>query len=119
MRSIVPKNRSGMLKNRSSVPKHKHSALKSYRWSCYGCNWSWSDSRSGTTVRVRIVFSPQSELSQLLLNFAEQLEQKPIHPGDVPPQTQQQQQQRRGQRRKGRRHLANFENLPSPRASTS
>jgi transposase len=51
------------------------------------------------------------ELSQLLLNFAEQLEQKPIHPGDVPPQTEQQ-QQRRVQRRKGRRHLANFENLP-------
>src|SRR5580700_6703458 len=51
------------------------------------------------------------ELSQLLLNFAEQLEQKPIHPGDVPPQTEQQ-QQRRVERRKGRRHLANFENLP-------
>src|SRR6202453_1212056 len=51
------------------------------------------------------------QLSQLLLNFAEQLEQKPIHPGDVPPQTQQQ-QQRRVERRKGRRHLANFENLP-------
>jgi transposase len=51
------------------------------------------------------------QLSQLLLNFAEQLEQKPIHPGDVPPQTEQQ-QQRRVQRRKGRRHLANFENLP-------
>jgi hypothetical protein len=30
------------------------------------------------------------QLSQLLLNFAEQLEQKPIHPGDVPAQTQQQ-----------------------------
>jgi transposase len=52
------------------------------------------------------------ELSQLLLNFAEQLEQKPIHPGDVPLQTEQQQQQRRVKRRKGRRHLANFENLP-------
>jgi transposase len=51
------------------------------------------------------------QLSQLLLNFAEQLEQKPIHPGDVPAQTQQQ-QQRRVERRKGRRHLANFENLP-------
>jgi transposase len=52
------------------------------------------------------------ELSQLLLNFAEQLEQKPIHPGDVPPETEPQQQQRRVKRRKGRRHLANFENLP-------
>ena len=52
------------------------------------------------------------ELSQLLLNFAEQLEQKPIHPGDVSPQAEQEQQQRRVKRRKGRRHLANFENLP-------
>ena len=51
------------------------------------------------------------QLSQLLLNFAEQLEQKPIHPGDVPPQAEQE-QQRRVKRRKGRRHLANFENLP-------
>ena len=96
---------------RSNVLKHKHSGLKNYRWSCYGCNWSWSDLRSGTTVRVRIVFSPASELSQLLLNFAEQLEQKPIHPGAVPPQAEQE-QQRRVKRRKGRRHLANFENLP-------
>ena len=94
------------------MPKHKNSGLKNYRWSCCGCNWSWSDLRSGTTVRVRIVFSPPSELSQLLLNFAEQLEQKPIHPGDVPPQAEQEQQQRRVKRRKGRRNLANFENLP-------
>ena len=112
MRSSVPKNRSGMLKNRSGVPKHKNSGLKSYRCSCYGCNWSWSDLRSGTTVRVRIVSSPTDELSQLLLNFAEQLEQKPIHPGDVSPQAEQEQQQRRVKRRKGRRYLANFENLP-------
>jgi len=52
------------------------------------------------------------ELSQLLLNFAEQLEQKPIHPDDLPPQAEQEQQQRRVKRRRGRRHLANFENLP-------
>jgi transposase len=52
------------------------------------------------------------ELLQLLLNFAEQLESKPPHPDDVPPQAEQEQQLRRVKRRKGRRHLANFENLP-------
>src|SRR3984957_8443972 len=52
------------------------------------------------------------ELLQLLLNFAEQLESKPLHPDDVPPQAAQEQQLRRVQRRKGRRNLANFENLP-------
>jgi transposase len=52
------------------------------------------------------------ELSQLLLNFAEQLDRKPIHPDDVPPQGEQEQPLRRVKRRKGRRHLANFENLP-------
>src|SRR3984957_3807588 len=44
------------------------------------------------------------ELSQLLLNFAELLEQKPIHPDDLPPQAEQEQQQRRVKRRRGRRH---------------
>ena len=52
------------------------------------------------------------DLLQLLLNFAEQLESKPPHPDDVPPQAAQEQQLRRVKRRKGRRHLANFENLP-------
>jgi len=52
------------------------------------------------------------ELLQLLLNFAEQLECKPPHPEDVPPQAAQEQQLRRVKRRKGRRNLANFENLP-------
>jgi transposase len=52
------------------------------------------------------------ELSQLLLNFSEQLDCKPIHPDDVPPQGEQEQPLRRVKRRKGRRHLANFENLP-------
>jgi transposase len=51
-------------------------------------------------------------LSQLLLSFAEQLDRKPIHPDDVPPQGEQEQPLRRVKRRKGRRHLANFENLP-------
>ena len=52
------------------------------------------------------------ELLQLLLDFAEQLESKPPHPDDVPPQAAQEQQLRRVKRRKGRRNLANFENLP-------
>src|ERR1700678_1574 len=51
-------------------------------------------------------------LSQLLLTFSEQLDRKPIHPDDVPPQGEQEQPLRRVKRRKGRRHLANFENLP-------
>jgi transposase len=52
------------------------------------------------------------ELLQLLLDFAEQLESKPPHPDDVPPQAAHEQQLRRVKRRKGRRNLANFENLP-------
>jgi hypothetical protein len=52
------------------------------------------------------------ELLQLLLDFAEQLESKPPHPDDVPPRAAQEQQLRRVKRRKGRRNLANFENLP-------
>ena len=46
------------------------------------------------------------------LDFAEQLESKPPHPDDVPPQAAHEQQLRRVKRRKGRRNLANFENLP-------
>jgi transposase len=52
------------------------------------------------------------DLAQLLLNFAEELDRKPVHPNDVPPHAEPDQQQRRVKRRKGRRHLANFENLP-------
>jgi transposase len=52
------------------------------------------------------------ELAQLLLNFAEQMDHKPVHPGDlsIPPEPEE--QLRRVKRRKGRRQLANFENLP-------
>ena len=52
-----------------------------------------------------------SELAQALLNFGQELEQRPIHPEDVPP-SEPEYELRRVQRRKGRRPLANFENLP-------
>src|SRR6202167_6068953 len=52
------------------------------------------------------------ELAQLLLNSAEELDRKPVHPDDVPPHGEPQEELRRVKRRKGRRHLANFENLP-------
>src|ERR1700677_2095919 len=52
------------------------------------------------------------ELAQLLLNFAEELDRKPIQPDDVPPHGEPQEELRRVKRRRGRRHLANFENLP-------
>ena len=52
------------------------------------------------------------ELAQMLLSFAEAQEQKPVNPEDVPPHSEPQEQLRRVRRRKGRRHLANFENLP-------
>lgn len=52
-----------------------------------------------------------SELAQMLLKFAEELEQKPIHSNHLPP-AEQEPELRRVKRRKGRRALANFENLP-------
>ena len=52
------------------------------------------------------------DLAQLLLNFAEELDRKPIDPDDVGSQAESQQQQRHVKRRKGRRNVANFENLP-------
>ena len=53
-----------------------------------------------------------SDLAQMLLGFAEALDQKPVNPEDVPPHTEPDEELRRVKRRKGRRHLANFENLP-------
>jgi len=53
-----------------------------------------------------------SDLLQLLLQFAQELEQKPIHPEDVPSKAEPTYELRRVKRRRGRRHLANFENLP-------
>jgi transposase len=51
-------------------------------------------------------------VAQILLEFAERLEAKPIHPQDVPAPTEPEYELRRVKRRPGRRHLANFENLP-------
>src|SRR6266478_5439227 len=52
------------------------------------------------------------DVAQVLLDFAQELEQKPIHADDVPPDTEPEYELRRVKRRRGRRHLANFENLP-------
>ncbi|MHB1701301.1 MAG: IS66 family transposase [Acidobacteriaceae bacterium] len=54
----------------------------------------------------------EGDLTQMLLNFAEALDQKPINPDDVLPHAEPEEELRRVKRRKGRRHLANFENLP-------
>jgi len=55
------------------------------------------------------------DLAQLLLNFAEELDRKPVNREDVPPHSEPQEELRRVKRRKGRRHLANFDNLPVTR----
>src|SRR6266566_2436073 len=52
------------------------------------------------------------DLAQVLLAFAEELERKPICPDDVPPHAEPEYELRQVKRRKGRRHLASFENLP-------
>lgn len=52
------------------------------------------------------------DLAQALLDFAEELERKPIHPDDVPPKAEPEYELRRVRRRNGRRALANFDNLP-------
>ena len=53
----------------------------------------------------------ENELAQALLEFAEELEQKPL-PAEGLPQGEAEPEVRRVHRRKGRRALANFENLP-------
>jgi transposase len=45
-------------------------------------------------------------------DFAEGMDLKPVNPDDVPPRTEPAEELRRVKRRKGRRNLANFENLP-------
>ena len=52
-----------------------------------------------------------NQLAQMLLEFAEALEEKPIHLEDLRP-AEPESELRRVKRRKGRRALANFENLP-------
>ena len=53
-----------------------------------------------------------ADLTHMLLNFAEEMDRKPVNPGDLPCGTEAQEEVRRVKRRKGRRNLANFENLP-------
>jgi transposase len=53
----------------------------------------------------------ENELAQALLEFAEELEQKPLPAESLPP-GEAQPELRRIKRRKGRRALANFEHLP-------
>lgn len=52
------------------------------------------------------------DLAQMLLDFAGELDRKPVHPDDVPPAAEPAEELRRARRRKGRRNLANFDNLP-------
>ena len=52
------------------------------------------------------------DVAQMLLNFAEDLDQKPINADDLPRPAEPAEELRRVRRRKGRRNLANFENLP-------
>ena len=52
------------------------------------------------------------ELAQALLNFGEELEQKPVHPEDVAAGGAPASEGRGVKRRRGRRALTNFENLP-------
>jgi transposase len=72
--------------------------LQRYKKICYGPR---ADRLSST-----------KELAQMLLEFAEQLNEKPIHPEDVTAKAEPEYELRRVKRRPGRRHLANFENLP-------
>ena len=52
------------------------------------------------------------DVAQLLLNFAEELDQKPINTDDLPKPAEPTEELRRVKRCKGRRNLARFENLP-------
>ena len=52
------------------------------------------------------------ELMQMLLNFAEEMDCKPVPAEDLVAATEPVEELRRVKRRKGRRNLANFENLP-------
>jgi transposase len=52
------------------------------------------------------------DLAQMLLNFAEELDRKPVHAEDLPAAAKPAEELHRVKRRKGRRNLANFENLP-------
>jgi transposase len=53
------------------------------------------------------------DVAQALLEFAKQLEAKPVAAEDVPSKTADEYELRRVKRRKGRRNLANFDKLPT------
>jgi hypothetical protein len=53
-----------------------------------------------------------ADLTQMLRIFAEEMDLKPVNPHDIPSGTETKEGLRRVKRRKGRRNLANFENLP-------
>jgi len=53
-----------------------------------------------------------ADLAQMLLTFAEEMDRRPVNPDDLPSRTEAPEDLRRVKRRKGRRNLANFENLP-------
>jgi transposase len=52
------------------------------------------------------------DIAQMLLDFAGELDRKPPHADDAPAAAEPPSERRRVRRRKGRRNLANFENLP-------
>jgi transposase len=52
------------------------------------------------------------DVAQMLLAFAEELDRKSVHSDDVPPATEPAEEVRRVRRPKGRRNLADFNNLP-------
>jgi transposase len=53
-----------------------------------------------------------SDLAQMLLEFSEGLEGKPVNHDDLPPHPEPEAELRRVKRCRGRRHLADFDNLP-------
>jgi transposase len=55
----------------------------------------------------------EQELAQVLLDFAQELDKKAIHPEDLPPKAEPEYELRRVKKRKGRRALANFDHLPT------
>src|SRR5262249_60539434 len=58
--------------------------------------------------------SSSGDVAQILLEFAEKLNAKPIHPEDVPMQAAPEYELRRGKGGPGRRQLATLEKLPLP-----
>jgi transposase len=52
------------------------------------------------------------DVAQMLLAFAAELDSRPVHPDDIPSAAEPAEELRRVRRRKGRRNLADFENLP-------